>query len=287
MCTAVKMVEVFEAPQETAGSPQESKPSSTQPSTDRPSIYVAVPAYGCIMCNQFFIGMIRLYQLCRQQGIVCYFDVLGNESLITRARNVLVERFLRSPATHLMFIDADISFDPQAVLRLLAANKPCVTGTYPKKTVNWSMVQKKLEQKLPEPVHQQGLDFNLNVQQQRVEVVNGFVKVLDSATGFMLIQRSVFQMLLEKLPQHIKKVRNDTMGLNINTYHVFFDCIVEPDTRRYLSEDFTFCRWVQMAGGEIWTDVASPLMHFGSYVFQGDPKQRIKSSAASAPSKLG
>lgn len=277
------MVEVFEVPEpkQTAGGiPSEASTQAKVPAgaSDRPSIYVAVPAYSCILNNQFLSSMINLYQLCKQQGLMVYWDVIGNESLITRARNILTERFLRSPATHLMFIDADIAFDPRSVLRLLAANKPCVTGTYSKKHINWDIIRKKQAEKSSEPINQQGLDFNLNISGTQAQVSDGFVKVLDSATGFMLIQRQVFTMLVEKLPDVIKLVNNDTQGLGISTYRLFFDCIVDPDSKRYLSEDFTFCRRMQQAGSEIWTDVTSPLVHVGTYAYQGAPIQRLPST---------
>lgn len=274
------MVEIFELPKSkpTAASKPVAEQVTSQPASvaqDRPSIYVGVPAYACILSNNFLTSMIQLHQLCKQNQIVCYFDCLGNESLITRARNVLVERFLRSPATHLMFIDADICFDPRSVLRLLAANKPCVTGTYSKKHINWGLVRDKQKAKASEPISQQGLDFNLNIAGQQVQAVDGFVKVLDSATGFMLIQRDVFSMLVEKLPGTIKKCVNDSIGLGIQNYRVYFDCIVDPDSKRYLSEDFTFCRWIQQAGGEIWTDLCTQLVHIGTFSYDGCPKQRL------------
>lgn len=270
------MVEIFEMPEAKASSAPVTQKSTSKGEPQNPSIYVSVPAYGCILSNQFLTSMIQLHQLCRQKGILVFFDCLGNESLITRARNVLVERFLRSPATHLMFIDADIAFDPRSVLRLLAADKACVTGTYSKKHINWDMVMKKQEEKSPEPVSQQGLDFNLNIQGHKAQAVDGFVKVLDSATGFMMIKREVFAMLREKLPDTIKLCRNDSMGLAIDQYYVYFDCIVDPDSKRYLSEDFTFCRWMQQAGSEIWTDCCSPLGHLGTMAFEGRPEQRLQ-----------
>ncbi len=276
------MVEIFQAPTATpkaAGTSVTKRAVSQAPSQpqNRPAIYCAIPAYACILNNQFLSSLIRLQQLSQQNGIVCYFDILGNESLITRARNVLTERFLSSPATHLMFIDADIGFDPASVLRLLQADKDCATGTYSKKNINWDMIKKKVAENSQEPIYQQGLDFNLNIPSQRAEAINGFVKVLDSATGFMLIKRQVFTTLVQKLPQTIKLVKNDSMGLNINTYRVYFDCIVDPDSKRYLSEDFTFCRWLQQAGMEVWTDITAPLLHVGTMSYDGNPLQRLAS----------
>lgn len=278
------MVELFQKPKPMAAKgasvPVTQTAASTRvarPPTDRPSIYVATPAYGCLLNLQFLTSMIRLHQLSRQKGIVTFFDCLGQESLITRARNVLCERFLRSPASHLMFIDADIGFDPQSVFRLLEADKDCATGTYSKKAINFDLVKKKLADVSTEPVHQMGLDFNLNIPGTRAEAVNGFVRVLDSATGFMLIKRCVFSDLEHKLPGTIRKVRNDSIGLAIDEYKVYFDCIVDPDSKRYLSEDFTFCRWMQQAGLEVWTDITAPLLHVGCMEVRGKPMQRLAS----------
>jgi hypothetical protein len=84
------------------------------------------------------LSVLGLIQYGSQAGFDAVVALLGHDSLITRSRNTLVSQFLNTPAaTHLMFIDADISFEPQHVHRMLAFDKDVVAGIYPLKVINW------------------------------------------------------------------------------------------------------------------------------------------------------
>jgi hypothetical protein len=242
------------------------------------------------MVHTMFIEcLLRFQSECIRRRIPCFVDILGNESLVQRGRNILVKRFLNTPATHLMFIDADIGFSDQAIFRLLDFDKDIVTGVYPKKYINWQTVDAKLRKPpLPddsslrsegptEPIHSYGLDYNINIRGRRAEAQNGFVKVLDSATGFMLIKRPVIERMYEHYKDSLHCV-NDIVGeaAAIKDYVAIFDCMIDPGNRRYLSEDFSFCRRWQQMGGEIWVDILSPLCHCGCYIYDGDVGARLK-----------
>jgi len=243
-------------------------------------LYIATPCFGCQMTPAYLGSLLALQAACAQRGYECLIDFIGNESLVERARNILMARFLASSCTHLLFIDADIGFLPDTVFRLVDSNKDVVTAVYPKKAVDWSMVEAKMRDGNPEPVHQMGLDFNINIANKTESVdPNGFVRVLDSATGFMLIKRAV----LERMTEHYRAellCTNDIQGQNIAEYVALFACIIDEKSRRFLSEDYSFCRRYQQLGGEIWADLASPLAHYGTNIFTGDIRERL----AGAPS---
>lgn len=255
-------VEIIELPDE---------PVPPPPAADKKPVklYLATPCYGCQLSVVFLGSLLSLHAACAQQGVQVMVDLIGNESLVERARNILAARFLESDATHLLFIDADIGFRPEAVLRLVKFDKDVTTGIYAKKAFDWAMVKRKLEAKEKEPVFQMGLDFNINIEQASATITDGFVKVLDSATGFMLIKRAVMERMVEHYRPELHCV-NDILGQTIKTYTAIFACMIDPDTRRFLSEDYSFCRRYQQLGGEIWADVASPLCHMGTNVFSGD-----------------
>lgn len=237
-------------------------------------IYLATPCFGCQMTVAYLSSVLGLQAACAQRGIELMVDFIGNESLVERARNILAARFLVTDATHLLFIDADIGFRPDAVLRLLDADKDVSTAVYPKKSFDWGKIAQKLREGDKEPVYQMGLDFNINIASARESVQDGFVRVLDSATGFMLIKRGV----LERMTAHYKEELhcvNDIMGQTIKEYVALFACMIDPQSRRFLSEDYSFCRRYQALGGEIWADLASPLAHIGTNVFSGDLRQRL------------
>lgn len=241
----------------------------------KPTLYIATPAYGCLLTVQYLQCILQTQLVLSNMGYGVCLDLLGNESLITRARNLLTKRFLNSPATHLLFIDADITWSPEAVVRLVEKDKPVVSGVYPKKFIDWEQVEKKLRSDVKEPPEMMGLDYNINVTERTVSVENGFAKVTDAATGFMLIRRDALEALYSKFAQELFVV-NDLLGANqaVKDYIAVFDCMIDTDTRRYLSEDFAFSRRWQSIGGEVFCDLAVPLGHTGGFHFEGDASNR-------------
>jgi hypothetical protein len=237
---------------------------------------VATPCYGCILNVNYLQSLLALQSACLQRGVSCYIDFIGNESLVQRARNILAARFLQSPDTNtdLLFIDADIGFDPDLVFRLLDMDRDVVTGLYPKKAIDWTGVRNAIAGGF-DP-RSGGLDFNLNIRGHNATIENGFAEVLDSATGFMMISRSALAKMVDRYRDTLHCV-NDIQGggdNRVDTYVAVFDCMLDPETKRYLSEDYAFCRRWQQMGGKIWADVVTPLVHVGNYVYNGDIRQR-------------
>ena len=138
------------------------------------NVFFATPCYGGMLTDQFFLSMFRVSQAFMQHGINFRITTLRNESLITRARNILTAMFLESDCTHLMFIDSDIEFDVESVLRALAYDKPIMAAAYPKKAL---------------PI-QYAINFKfVNQENRQIRVENGAVEVLDASTGFFLVKR--------------------------------------------------------------------------------------------------
>lgn len=227
-------------------------------------VYVATPAYGGILANSYLSSIISMRHTLMTRGIDCVIDFVTSESLIPRARNLMVEKFMREGScTHLLFIDADIAFNAELVVSLLQSDKDVACGVYPKKGYDWSKLQQTINPQ--EPTYQKCLDFNINVTSNST-IENGMVRVLDAATGFMLIKRSVIDRMKDAYKDTLGCV-NDVQGYNIDTYVAVFDCMIDPETRRYLSEDFAFCRRWQQLGGEIWVNLAYGLGHEGSFYY--------------------
>src|SRR5271156_5321405 len=103
-------------------------------------LFVATPMYGGSCHGMYMKSSLDLQGVCQQYGIETRFSFIFNESLITRARNYLVDEFLRSGYTHLLFIDADIHFDPKDVIALMALDKDIIGAPYPKKSIKWGSV---------------------------------------------------------------------------------------------------------------------------------------------------
>ena len=224
------------------------------------NVFIATPCYGGMLTDQYFLSMFRLSQTLMQHGINFRITTLRNESLITRARNIMTAMFLESECTHLFFVDSDIEFQAQDVLRALAYDKDIMAAAYPKKAL---------------PI-QYAINFKfIDQERRRIRVENGAVEVLDASTGFFMVKRRVVEKMMQEYPE--LHYRNDSnIDPKFNQYcYSFFDTIHDPEDNRYLSEDYTFCRRWQKLGGEIWLDPNTKLNHVGSYTFEGDVSKII------------
>ena len=197
-------------------------------------------------------------------------QTLGMESLITRARNTLVANFLDDEhATHLLFIDADIGFSTAVIKRMLDFDHQVVCAPYPMKLINWSAIPQLVKDDLDYKTL--SLPYVLNFEDKdNVEVKTGFAKVLDAATGCLLIKRECLLKMVKEYPDlhyNTDQIIDGKEYKSENTY-LFFDTMKDEDGR-YLSEDYAFSRRWQKIGGKIWADLGSSLTHFGGYRFEG------------------
>jgi hypothetical protein len=119
-----------------------------------------------------------------------------------------------------------------------------------------------------------GSSLVMNFKYANTPVLNGFTEVLDGPTGFMLIKRHVFEQMEAKYPELM--CQNDHQNRDLETYHACFDCMIDPVSRRYLSEDYAFCRRWQQMDGKIFADVTTTLGHVGNIRFHGVMDERLK-----------
>jgi hypothetical protein len=108
---------------------------------------------------------------------------------------------------------------------------------------------------------------------------DGFTTAVYAGTGFMLIRRNCLERMVAGYPETkydvaqvypLPKVRSKNQ-------YALFDCIIEPETHIYLSEDFSFCRRWRDLGGKIWIDTRTRLGHIGTYRFEGTPDLSVLS----------
>ena len=245
-------------------------------------IFVGTPMYGGMCLGMYTKASCDLATTATKYGMDIKFFYLFNESLITRARNYLVDEFLRSPYTHLMFIDSDINFNPQDVLALASMcneDKPIIGGPYPKKCIAWERIAAAVEYGIPPDGNPASLEqyvgdfvFNPVGGAQRMAIGEP-VEVLEGGTGFMCIQKHVFEKYAEEykeiasyLPDHNRSEHFD----GSREITAFFDTIIDSQSRRYLSEDYMFCQWSRKIGFKVWMCPWMQLQHIGSYVFSGN-----------------
>jgi hypothetical protein len=240
-------------------------------------IFFATPCYGGQITDQYFLSMFKTSQLLMQHGIDFRITTLRNESLIPRGRNILQAMYLYDDSmTHLMFIDADIEWEPDSIIRMLSMNKDIVVGAYPKKTIDWNSVKvaaKMGEETLEDFQAEYALNLKFDIAEdgaKRVVAKHGAIELLDASTGFFLVKRRVFDKFIASYPE--LKYNNDSgIDPKYNDYcYAFFDTMIDPDDRRYLSEDYTFCRRAQDLGIRVWLDPNTNLNHVGTYTFKGN-----------------
>jgi hypothetical protein len=238
------------------------------------NIFFATPCYGGVLTDQYFLSMFRATQLLTAAQIPFRITTLRNESLITRARNILTAMFLESDCTHLMFIDADIEFEPESILRMLGMEKQLIAGAYPKKTIDWENV-KRAALSGQSDIQNYSAQYAINLKfldpaTKQVNIDRGAVEVLDASTGFFMVQRVVFEKMIQAYPElHYKNDSSIDPKFNKHCY-ALFDTWIDPSDNRYLSEDYTFCRRWQNIGGKIWLDPNTKLNHVGAFTFPGD-----------------
>src|SRR5262249_30169241 len=107
-----------------------------------PLIFLATPCFGGQVGAHYLNSVLGLQGACAERGVGLHVELLENDTQITRARARLCARFMAHPeATHLLFVDADIGFGPEAALRLLDAGHEVAGGVYPLKAVDWDKVR--------------------------------------------------------------------------------------------------------------------------------------------------
>ena len=241
-------------------------------------LFISTPCYGGHCLNKYAASILQFHREALKRDIIVRLDTTENESLITRARNVSVARFLEQPeCSHLLFIDADINFQPDAVFQALEADEDIVVSPYPKKVVRWERAEAEVKKDGDKALDRVSSDLVINISSNngilKIEK-DRFVDVLDGGTGFMLIKRQVFYDMMKKFPE--LKCNNDHPNSPIKEYYAFFDCMIDPDSKRYLSEDYAFCRRWQQMGKTIKMNIDSTLGHIGTIPFNFNLKNRLR-----------
>ncbi len=237
-------------------------------------LFVSTPCYGGQILEHYAASLVQLSDLCNTKGIEIYFDTTENESLVQRARNVSLGRFMqKSSCDYMMFIDADIHFDPVSVVRLVESGHDFSCACYPKKFVGWEGAANAIKAGDTRPPAMLASSLVVNIGSAKRSVVDGFIEVLDGPTGFMMFKRSV----IEKMQAHYPELLcvNDHQNRDFDEYYALFDCMIDPKSRRYLSEDYAFCRRWQQVGGKIFADTQTTLGHVGNLGFNASIKDRM------------
>jgi hypothetical protein len=275
-------------------------------------LFVATPMYGGQCHGMYTRSTNDLSALCMHYGIEVKFYYLFNESLITRARNYCCDEFMRSDSTHMIFIDSDIGFDARDVLSMMAlmdheddkSKYDIMCAPYPKKCIAWEKIKAAVDQGKADE-DPQNLDnyvgdyvFNPVPGTDRIQLDEP-AEVLEGGTGFMMFTKKILQKYKDAYwndsvnspggfryrPDHVRTKEFDGKS----EIMMYFQALIDPETRRYLSEDYMFCQWARKIDLKIWLCPWMKLQHVGTHVFGGSLADlaQIQASATADASKVG
>ncbi len=236
-------------------------------------LVVGTPCYGGQVTSVYAASLLKLQEACRQRDVTFGVLMPGGDALIPRVRQTIVAHFLENAAaTHLLFVDADIGFEPEQAFRLLDFGVDMAAGIYPIKRIDWAKAAA-LAKAGSERLEPASLSYVFEVEDpKRVGIRNGFAKVRYAGTGFLLIRRAALVAMIERYPELRYTREHNTHDVLAGSpwRSALFNCLIDDKTGVYLSEDYSFCRrWTDM-GGEIWADLSSKLTHVGPVAFAGD-----------------
>lgn len=257
---------------------------------NNPKLYILTPCYGANVFVNYMCSLIQTIDLFRQYHFPLQVEFCKNDSLVSRARNNLMAKAMYDEnATHFMFIDSDIAWNPLDIFKLILSEKALVGGVYPLKNYFWDKllpseqnpnpVEKWLERREnndhlksicseADVIQHNLLKYNINYKSNFLEIENNLSEVRHLATGFMMIRRPLIETMIQAFTS--TKYVDDVSFLEgeQNKYaYALFDCGVEDG--HYYSEDWMFChRWKQL-GGKIYIDISIRLIHTGIEDFRG------------------
>jgi hypothetical protein len=230
------------------------------------NLMIATPAYGGQVTERYLQSLLALVFESQRIGLSIGVFTQTGESLITRARNNMLQTFIDHPEyDQLLWIDADIGFDTANVLRLVHSEHEVTATPYPLKTVNWDAVAGDTAEAKAATSRR----FVINRLSDEVDP-GGFSEALDAGTGFMCIKRSAIEKLMEAYPDDHYLADDPYVPADQRKRWLFFDTMLEEteEGRRYLSEDYAFARKWQNIGGKLYVDVTGPpLRHYGGYAY--------------------
>ena len=244
---------------------------------------LATPMYGGTAHGGYVCAVAMLFALCAIKKIEIIIEYMTHESLIPRARNMLVKAFFNhKDCTHLLFIDADIRFDPYDILKLLEFDKEIIGMPYAKKLIDWNAIQQQSQAAngnlSKELLEKCGLSYIVRCLAGQ-DPNNPIYEAQEIGTGIMMIQKSVFEKMIIAYPD-LYALSDDTSrfkdeDIEGRKYYLFFETMLDHSTKRYLSEDYAFCKRWRDIGGKIHIYLPVTTTHYGSYAYQYD-SSRIK-----------
>ena len=230
-------------------------------------LVIGTPMYGGMCTSEYTQSLLNLSESANKSDVKLTTIFLGNESLIQRGRNTVAHHFMNLPdATHLLFIDADIKFRTEDIVRMIAADKSLIVGPVALKGYNWDEIRQAAVNG-EDDIGRTGGVFNIN-KLPGIDMVdeNTPFEIEHGGNAFMMIRRDVFETLKPHTPIYTNGGRSLPDGVEIYDY---FRVEINKDTNHLLSEDYFLCHSYRQLGGKVWCAPWVETGHFGSHLFNG------------------
>ena len=240
-------------------------------------IFVATPVHS--ECSIHYTqALLKFQKQCMMNSIMVSFSLLKS-SLVTQGRNLCVANFLKDPTnyTHLLFIDSDIDFKFDTIMKMLKFDREVIATPYPMKHIHWNQIWDRVQKgkiKNIDELKRAGHAFPIKLDNQKgkeIPVVDGVIEVSHAPTGCMLIKKQVFDKMIKAYPNDKIEQATIVNGIAvIDEYNYnFFDTIHDPETKKYYGEDFGFCKKWTAIGGKCYCYVNDDITHVGEYAYNG------------------
>lgn len=238
-------------------------------------LFLPILCYNHTCHTAFMFSLMRFVLACKERQLSVTLFPITFDSLISRARNAATAHFLSGDYTHMLFIDADIEFNPEDVFKLIGINKGVVSAGYPQKWLNADKLKHVFSGSAASggaiPADPMELCTNHSVHLEPQASIQPVMTAKYCTTGFLLIQRPVIEALTQAYPE--RRYVNDVdgyMSANPDAFYNLFTVEIHPETKRYESEDYGFSRLWKSIGGEIYIATDITLKHYGWYGYTGN-----------------
>ena len=225
----------------------------------KPSLFIAMPCYDSVKINTM-LSVIKLVQQLGKSGIECGIHTMKSP-LIHQARNYLTSVFLTTEYQSMLFIDSDVEFEPESVLRMLVSKKRVICTPYRVKSAETNQ-------------HIYTVEFKDS--KNILILAGGLVEIEAGPTGLMLIDRTGFERIIKNHPElKIKNKATPDAKKSHTFYYNFFDFGFNDGYA--MGEDVSFCRLVRSNDFPIFANIESTTQHHGSFAWKGTFGESLKS----------
>ena len=230
-------------------------------------LVIGTPMYGGMCTSEYTDSLLKLSEAANKSNVKLTTIFLGNESLIQRGRNTIAHHFMNLPdATHLLFIDADLKFRTEDIVKMIKADKELIIGPVPLKGYDWEEIRQRAVNG-EDDIGRTGGVFNINhLPGIEMEDEETPFEIEHGGNAMMMIRRDCLEALAPHTPYYTNGGRSLPDGIEIKDY---FRVEVDPERKHLLSEDYFFCHSYRQIGGKVWCAPWCQIGHFGSHLFNG------------------